>query len=198
MLIFPQFYLAFTIIALCLAIAASGTNVTDVLRYDRLAIGEHEYWRLISSHFVHLSWMHLLMNLLGLMLVFFFFFSVYTVRAWIGLLLFSSLLTGLLILIFNAEIRWYVGLSGTLHGLFIAGALGNLRVRRLESIALLVLLTIKLAWEQLMGPLPGSEETAGGPVLVDAHFFGAISGLIFYFLFGLLDRSKAEAGEREN
>ena len=36
----------------------------------------------------------------------------------------------------------------------------------------------KLVWEQLVGPLPFSESTSGGPVLVDAHLYGTIGGLL--------------------
>ena len=36
----------------------------------------------------------------------------------------------------------------------------------------------KLAWEQFAGPLPGSESGSGGPVIVDAHLYGAVGGLL--------------------
>jgi membrane associated rhomboid family serine protease len=36
----------------------------------------------------------------------------------------------------------------------------------------------KLLWEQAVGPLPGSAEVAGGKVIVDAHLYGAIGGLV--------------------
>jgi hypothetical protein len=36
----------------------------------------------------------------------------------------------------------------------------------------------KLIWEQLAGPIPFSESTSGGTVLVDAHLYGSIGGLL--------------------
>jgi len=48
---------------------------------------------------------------------------------------------------------------------------------RAESL-LLVFIIGKLAWEQRYGPLPGSASLAGGSVLVDAHLYGAIAGVI--------------------
>ena len=36
----------------------------------------------------------------------------------------------------------------------------------------------KLIWEQLAGPIPFSESTSGGPVLVEAHLYGTIGGLL--------------------
>jgi hypothetical protein len=47
---------------------------------------------------------------------------------------------------------WYVGLSGVLHGLLIAG--GPRDVLRREPVGFLVLtaVVLKLAWEQAFGP----------------------------------------------
>ena len=36
----------------------------------------------------------------------------------------------------------------------------------------------KIVWEQVVGPMPFSESTSGGPVLVDAHLYGAVGGLL--------------------
>ncbi|MEM9492678.1 MAG: rhombosortase, partial [Myxococcota bacterium] len=75
-------------------------------------------------------------------------------------------------------LTWYVGLSGVLHGLLIAGLICGWRQAPGESGALGVVVAAKLAWEQFGGALPGSALTAGGPVIVDAHLFGAAGGLV--------------------
>ena len=36
----------------------------------------------------------------------------------------------------------------------------------------------KLLWEQTVGPLPGSESSAGGTVIVNAHLYGAVGGVL--------------------
>ncbi len=43
---------------------------------------------------------------------------------------------------------------------------------------LLVAIMLKLTWELFMGPIPGSESTAGGPVIVQAHLYGSMGGLL--------------------
>ena len=48
---------------------------------------------------------------------------------------------------------------------------------RAESIVILALIFGKIAYEQFAGPVPGSEFASGGPVVVDAHLYGAIGGL---------------------
>ena len=72
----------------------------------------------------------------------------------------------------------YVGLSGVLHGLFVSGCLMDIRNGHRDALLLFILISAKLAWEQVSGPLPGSESTAGGHVVVDAHLYGALSGVV--------------------
>ena len=47
-----------------------------------------------------------------------------------------------------------------------------------ESVVICALVIGKLIYEQLFGPLPGSESTSGGSVVVNAHLYGAIGGAI--------------------
>ena len=39
-------------------------------------------------------------------------------------------------------------------------------------------LVAKLAWEQTLGPLPMTARTAGGPVIVNAHLYGSLGGVL--------------------
>jgi membrane associated rhomboid family serine protease len=82
-----------------------------------------------------------------------------------------------------------VGLSGVLHGLLLAGAVQGFKTLPSESAIIVAIVIGKLAWEQFAGPLPGSESVSGGNVVVNAHLFGGIGGLI---AGGLLWRSSAE------
>jgi rhomboid family GlyGly-CTERM serine protease len=118
----------------------------------------------------------MLMNLLALALLWALLGETLTLAAWSLLLLSCALFDGLGLLLFNPAVEWYVGLSGVLHGLFLAGALAGLASGRRDALLLFVALVVKLAWEQLAGPLPGSAAAAGGPVVVDAHLYGAIAG----------------------
>ena len=73
---------------------------------------------------------------------------------------------------------WYVGLSGLLHALLAAGIVARLGNINAEMAILATLVIAKLAWEQFSGPLPGSELTSGGVVIVDAHLYGAAGGVL--------------------
>lgn len=81
---------------------------------------------------------------------------------------------------FLADIDAYAGLSGVLHGAYVAVACVHLLYKKERGFAALVLLLIlsKLIWENTVGSL-GTAELIGSPVLVEAHLLGVIWGIIF-------------------
>lgn len=167
-----------------LALVAAGlelAGLTEALRYERVAIAGGELWRLASGHAVHLGWMHLLLNLAGLALVWMLVGPVFTVWQWVLVSALCIAGTDAGFWWLSPELDWYVGLSGILHGLLVAGALASVTARgprRAESLVLLALVGAKLGWEQWVGPVPGSASVAGGPVVVDAHLYGAVAGAV--------------------
>jgi len=168
-----------------------GSDVTLWLRFDRNAILSGEIWRLFTGHLAHLTWSHLFMNLLGLVLVWVLFHRNLSSKRWWQAILICGLGISLLLLIVDSHLRWYVGLSGILHAMFLLGCMYDLRSGRWDAKLLLLLIVAKLLWEQLVGPLPGSTAAAGGGVVVDAHLFGAIMGYITYRVFCRIDGSPA-------
>ncbi|MGD8570785.1 MAG: rhombosortase [Gammaproteobacteria bacterium] len=170
-----------------------GSDMTLWLRYDRNAILSGEIWRIFTGHLAHLSWSHLAMNLVGLVLVWALFDRHLPTKRWLHTLFFSALGISLMLLVIDSHLRWYVGLSGVLHGMFMVGVLYDLKSGRWDAKFLLALIIVKLLYEQLVGPLPGSEKTAGGSVVVDAHLFGALSGLITYYVFRRVDNRSVVA-----
>ncbi|HEX5788036.1 MAG TPA: rhombosortase [Woeseiaceae bacterium] len=159
------------------AVAASGLALP--LRYERDAIAAGETWRLLTGHLAHLGTAHLVMNLAALALVWLLVGHAFKAWAW-GVAMVTIALgidAGFWWLL--PELEWYVGLSGILHGVLAAGAPGViLQVGRVgEGLLLLAALAAKLAFEQVGGAVPGSAALAGGPVVVDAHLYGALAGL---------------------
>jgi rhomboid family GlyGly-CTERM serine protease len=152
------------------------------LRFDRQAIEQGHLWLLLSAHLVHLGWHHLWLNMGGLLLVSLFFGRYASPLTWLLLLLFCGLAVGAGLFLFSPQLHYYVGLSGVLHGLFIMGGWLERRVYPLAGNSLLLLIVVKLVWEQLVGPMPGSVSLTGGPVAVDAHLYGAVAGVLFVLL----------------
>lgn len=171
-----------------LGLQAAGLDLA--LRYERSAIGAGQIWRLLTGHFVHLGWSHLVMNLAGLVLVWFVVGAAFSIGQWLMVLAVSVLLLDAGFWWLSPDLDWYVGLSGLLHALLVAGALAMALCRdrgnRMEALILLVLVVAKLVFEQFAGPLPGSEATAGGAVVVDAHIYGAAAGLVAAIATGRL------------
>lgn len=146
--------------------------------WDRDALAGGEIWRFVSGHFVHLGWSHLALNLAGLALIAWIVGRTWDWLGWIAVTLASIGVIGAGFWILNPQLEWYVGLSGLLHGLLAAGLVVGLARQEAESVVLAVLVAGKLAWEQLAGPLPGSEGASGGAVIVDAHLYGAVGGIL--------------------
>ena len=177
------------LVLLCLVLQLLGLK--DSLRFDRELIAGGEFWLLVSGHLLHLNWSHFMLNMAGVLLVAVFFNSCYRPLQWLVFLVFSALFTGLALFALTPDLQGYVGMSGVLHGLFILGAWQESKVHALSGWVLFALVIAKLAYEQVFGALPGSESLSGGKVAVDAHLYGAVSGLMFVALNCLFDRSTA-------
>jgi rhomboid family GlyGly-CTERM serine protease len=171
-------------LALCVTlIALGGSELSVLFRFNREAILHGQLWRLFSGHLVHLGWSHCWLNIAGLALIWALVGSVFTTRQWLIIIAGSALGISLGLIAFNPKLAWYVGLSGVLHGMLVAGAVTEIRRGRHSSYALLILVVAKLVWEQMLGPLPGSEASAGGTVIIDAHLYGGLCGLFFAGFF---------------
>lgn len=155
-----------------------GKPVRELLAFDRNGIAAGEAWRLLSGHFVHLGISHLALNLVGLALVWYLVGRHFTTVRWLFVAILSIVAMDAGFWWLNPELDWYVGLSGLLHGLLAAGLVVAVRERDREGLVIALFVIGKLAWEQWGGPLPGSEATAGGAVIVDAHLYGAIGGAL--------------------
>ena len=162
----------------CVAVAALGDEGREAFRYDRMAIENGEYWRLVTGHFAHLGVTHLLLNLAGLVLVWLLVGRYYTRLQWILAVLLSMAAVSGGFWFIDTYMLWYVGLSGALHGLLLAGTIQGLKSLPSESAIICVLVVAKLAYEQFAGALPGSESVSGGHVVVNAHLSGAIGGVV--------------------
>jgi len=173
-----SWWLPVTILLVALILYIGGELTGGGFRFDRSAISGGELWRLASGHFVHLGGPHLALNAAGLALVWFLVGQVFDGRQWLLVLGVSLMTMDLGLWFLNPGLEWYVGLSGLLHGFLAAGLVERLRRPDRETLVLAALVLGKLVWEQLSGPMPGSESTAGGPVVVDAHLYGALGGVL--------------------
>ncbi|TXZ85806.1 rhombosortase, partial [Vibrio cholerae] len=110
-----------------------------------------------------------------------------TARQLLIPLLLISLAVGVMIL--ASDMQSYVGLSGTLHGLFAYYALNEALNGRRSSWLLVLGVIGKVAWELWFGASASTAELIGARVATEAHLAGLISGLLLsVMLFSLRKR----------
>jgi rhomboid family GlyGly-CTERM serine protease len=173
-----------------------GDNGRLWLQYDRVAIMDAEIWRLLTGHFVHLGLTHYYLNAIAVILVWVAVGEYFTNRQW--LIATAVTITGVNIGLwfFDPQLIWYVGMSGFLHGLLVAGIVKGFQFLPREAVLGGLVVLVKIVYEQTLGPFPGSEQSAGGSVVVDSHLYGALAGLAVAAVFW--DSRKADPIKMEN
>jgi rhomboid family GlyGly-CTERM serine protease len=148
-----------------------GDSVGSLLRYDRSAIAAGGWWRLLTAHTVHLDLHHLLLNELGLVLLWALFAQDYDPIEWCIIVCAGALAISSGLWWLSPHVVWYVGLSGVLHTIMAAGCVRHLAERSWDRWILLIGLCAKLIYEQM----PAHQAPL---VIADAHLYGAACGFL--------------------
>jgi rhomboid family GlyGly-CTERM serine protease len=151
------------------AVLGLGDSVGQLLRYDRSAIAAGGWWRLLTAHIVHLDVHHLVLNELGLVLMWSLFAQDYDAVEWCAIVLAGALAISSGLWWLSPRVSWYVGASGVLHSVMAAGAAKHLVERSWDRWILIIGLCAKLAWEQF-------HASSAVLIVVDAHLYGALCG----------------------
>lgn len=174
---------------LCGMIAIFQQGLTSELAFHREAILDGEWWRLLTANFIHLNWAHTALNIAGIILIWGIFLGdisfrwelIFTVTAIIG--------TTISLLLFSPNLQFYVGLSGALHGIFVAFCLYTFPQHTLLSIFGVFAVAFKLTSEHVFVSNNFIENLIQNNVVVDSHLWGAISGLLAGIIYLLIKRS---------
>lgn len=140
----------------------------------------HKVYTLITSGFIHADWMHLIFNMIT------FFSFGFPLEARIGSLNFgiiyfvSLILSDIPSVIRHKDDLWYnsLGASGAISAILFSGIL-------LSPFATMYIMPLPIPiWAIVFGPLylaycVYAGRQSGDNINHDAHFFGALSGLIF-------------------
>jgi rhomboid family GlyGly-CTERM serine protease len=179
------------VLSLIILVLALIPGSRELLRLEPAALlvpAEGARW--FGAHLVHLGWRHVLLNLAGLWLVAWYLGARFGAGSWALSAAIAAIAVDIGIGLWNPELGWYVGLSGVLHGVLIAGLVEGAGLPRWERSLMGAVIAAKIGWEQVAGPVPGSEQVSGGPVLVDAHLYGALGGLVAGLLLLALARRR--------
>lgn len=150
------------------------------LIFQRQLIMEGEIWRIMTGNWVHTNTPHLIMNIVGLWLLWMLFNETLKPHMFYLSLFITNLSIGLALLILNPELFWYAGLSGSLYGLYIIGAsIALMHKDYIGSIPLFIIIPTKLVMDLTQNDLTGfSEQLINAPVSTEAHIYGVISALV--------------------
>jgi rhomboid family GlyGly-CTERM serine protease len=162
-------------VLLLLLLAAAGEWGRSALQYERAALSHYQWWRLLSAHLVHLGWRHAWLNCAGLALLWMLFAREFAPRRWLWIVLLSAASIDAGLWFLRPEVDWYLGASGVLHGTWAAGACAMYRRGDGYGAALLLLLIVKLVYEQQSGASLFDRDL---PLVSVAHLYGALGGLI--------------------
>lgn len=148
-----------------------------LLQFDRDQIRDGAWWRLLSGQLVHYGYYHLAMNVAALLLCGVVLLRQLTLWTYLLILLISAAAVGLGLYFFTADLSFYAGLSGILHGLILAGLMMGLREVPLFNGLVIIVFLGKLIHEQMPG-FDTSHALLPVPVAVDAHAYGAMGGVL--------------------
>lgn len=170
------------LIACCLLISAALQVFQPYFIYWRFDFWS-EPWRWWTAHWVHVGWIHYLLNMLAFICLPFIFPRLKN-RYLLALILLLPLTMSFSFYFFYAKLHAYAGFSGVLHGIYLAVALNYLQFPKERKFALLVLalVVVKLIAENSVAPTQ-TAELIGSPVFTEAHWIGAIWGGVFALLF---------------
>ncbi|MGI9309484.1 MAG: rhombosortase, partial [Gammaproteobacteria bacterium] len=152
---------------------------------DRAGLEQGQFWRLWSGPLVHLSWAHVIFNMLGLVVLQQMFGEELGLRNWLIAFTILAPVIGVVWLM-SPVIAWLpsnsyafvVGFSALLHGLFAYAACLALHRDRWLATAVLLVIGLKIIWEQIAGPSAFTSDLIDMPIAADTHLYGYAGGLV--------------------
>jgi len=184
----PQHYIApFCLVIISLLLAIIGPASGELLAYNRIEITHGQIWRIITGHFLHTNFIHFLLNMAGLLLLWALHGQYYKSKQYLFIVFLLCIGTSTGLYFFSPSLHWYVGLSGVLHGLFVLGAYFDIRAQLKTGWILLLGVWVKVLHEQIYGASEDVAKLIDATVAIDAHLFGVLSGsvIIFYYMLTL-------------
>ncbi len=174
-------------VAVLLVLGVFHETINALLEYNYTGITRGQIWRLLTGHFVHLNFLHAILNSAGLVLCITIFGPPRNLVNSCIYLIVMALFISAGLFIFSPNVSYYLGFSGLLHAVVIHYLILGYNQRRLLYGLALLAITTKLALEQL--PFFNAfylHAFISDPVIVESHLYGAIGALLWVILQPLL------------
>jgi rhomboid family GlyGly-CTERM serine protease len=185
------------IVLVSIILAITEPMSSNLLAYERTQLDNFQWWRFITGHFLHTNITHLLLNTVGLALLWALHGHYYQTLGYVMQFLTLCLGTAIGLYIFAPQMQWYVGLSGVLHGLFVIGAYYDIQNKFKTGWLMLMGVWLKVIHEQIFGASAAVASLIDANVAVDAHLFGTITGsmVVLYYFLAHKTQSKQQSNE---
>lgn len=176
------------LVAVSTVLELAGRDTMMRLRYERIAVDQGEWWRLLTGNFVHLGAWHLFLNALSLLLLVLLCPERLSALEWLRRVLVIGLGMMLGLHWFAPSLANYVGLSGLIYGLFLLG-LGR-QAAQGDRIAMfcLVFLACRIIWELVIGAPASEERLVGGGIVAESHLYGVAAAFVYGLATGVFRR----------
>ena len=161
----------------------------EYFRYERDWTSTGEIWRNVTAHWVHVGWLHLLLNALGLVICVSLTNPGWSIRRWLTISITVAIGISIMLTLFNPEVSDYAGYSGVLYGLYVLAAISLFSGDRLiaglnhtDSIESLdppprLSLPTDAETERLALVMNRREDDVGATVKADGHGKPLVKGL---------------------
>jgi rhomboid family GlyGly-CTERM serine protease len=160
--------------ALILLMALLQTIGPEYFRYQRDWTSTGEIWRIVTAHWVHVGWLHLLLNGLGLVICVSLTKPGWSTRRWLTGSITMATGISIMLTLFNPEVSDYAGYSGVLYGLYVLAAISLFSGDRLIAGLIIAAIVIKVFMEQFQFYDFNTGNIIGTRVVVDAHLYGLL------------------------
>ncbi|KZN54727.1 hypothetical protein N474_17610 [Pseudoalteromonas luteoviolacea CPMOR-2] len=171
-------YILPPIVLSVIAILLMALDLRDMLEFHRQLVSEGEFWRILSSQYIHTNWTHLGLNLIGILFIWILHAEHTSTSRYFTHIILLGIWTGVGIWLFCPDIKVYTGLSGLLHGIIVWGALKDIQTKEPTGVLLFLGIAGKLAWEQYAGPSAEVGNLINSRVAIESHLIGAIGGVV--------------------
>jgi rhomboid family GlyGly-CTERM serine protease len=149
----------------------------EYFRYQRDWISTGEIWRIVTAHWVHVGWLHLLLNGLGLVICVILTKPGWSIRRWLISSLAMAIGISIMLTLYNPEVSDYAGYSGVLYGLYVLAAINLFSSDRLVASLIIAAIVIKVLMEQFNFYDFNTGDIIGAHVVIDAHLYGLLMAI---------------------
>ncbi len=187
------YVIAFVLLEIVLAWFGEALN--PLFSYDRQSIWAGQWWRVFSGNFFHLNMNHCVLNLATLVISCLLFRDLkFSLRWWLLVFIGCCFSVGLGLLLFDAQVSNYVGLSGALYGILACGFL-LIAIEQKHNRWLYLIIYVYVCYKVISQQFSNFDKEylaqyIDGDVIASSHLYGLLFGHIVVLGYCIQSQTK--------